>query len=293
MKKIFNLIVLTLLSSAIFISCKKEELKVYDGKEGIYFNVQWGPSHGNENLWATQPTTEIEFINLVEKSDTVYLKVMTTGRIKDYDRTFKMEVVVDSTTAIKELNYDPLPTEYTIKAGETFVRVPVITHRTENIQDEAKILALRLLPNEHFDIGIDVWRKLPIFWEPVIRGDFDATFHKVIMSDFVVRPSRWIGGNNNGVESGRWGEFTEKKYRLICDHFDLVYEDFTTIDGMPGARQENIQQYMIKLLQEHYDAEMKKPRAERQPILEEDGRLMWFLGVSWTSTIGVPWVNPS
>lgn len=51
---------------------------------------------------------------------------------------------------------------------------------------------------------------------------------------------------------------------------------------MPGAKQTVIQEHMANYLQELYD--------KGTPVLEDDGRLMWFMGVSWTSVVGVPWV---
>jgi len=29
---------------------------------------------------------------------------------------------------------------------------------------------------------------------------------------------------------------------------------------------------------------------DKKPVLEEDGRLMWFSGCPWLSKVGVPWV---
>ena len=255
---------------------------MYDGQEGIYFAVQYGPEWGNEKTWANQPITEIKFINIAGQVDTVQLKVMTTGRIKDYDRSFSVAIVPDTTTAVEGLNYEPLEKEYTVKAGEFFTYVPVVLRRTENIQKIKKDIVLQLIPNEQFTIGIPQWKRLPGQWEStVLKGDFKADFHKLEISDFVSRPSQWIGLENNGLEAGWWGVFTEKKYRLICEHFNLVYEDFMTAAKMPQAKKDNIREYMVRFLQNLYNA--------GTPILEEDGRLMWFSGVSWTSRVGVPW----
>lgn len=280
MKKLFYLILGGLLSAGLA-SCEKET-KLYDGEEGIYFSVQFGPEHGNEQVWAHQQVTPVEFINLHGEADTLALKVMITGRIKDYDRHFSVEVVSDTTTARVGVDYQALEPHYTIKAGEYFTHIPLVVYRTEEIRTEKKALVLRLIPNEHFSIGIPEWKRLPNYWQSTVApGDFRADMHKVELSDFVIRPSEWIGLENDGLEAGMWGVFTEKKYRLICDHFGLVYEDFTSPTTMPQARKANIREYMARYLQELYD--------QGTPILEEDGRLMWFMGVSWSSRVGVPW----
>lgn len=261
-------------------SCTKE-IEFYDGEEGIYFNVQYGPEWGNERVWANQQLTNVEFFNIPGSVDTLYLKVMTTGRAKDYDRHFFAEVVTDSTTAIEGDNYEKLIGKYTVKAGEYFTHIPVVLNRTENIQAEAKSMLIRLIPSEDFTIGIPVWKKIPGQWDGVVKGDFKADEHKLIITDFLSKPARWIGMNNAGLEAGQWGEYSQKKFVLICDQFELSPSEFMTASTMPDAKRTVIKEHMVRYLQNLYN--------QKTPILEEDGRLMWFMGVSWTSRIGVPW----
>lgn len=274
-----NLMVILL--ALLFVACKKDD-KFFEGEEGIYFSVQYGPEWGDEKVWANQAITEVEFVNVLGDSDTLELKVMTTGNIKDFDRPFSIEVLKDSTDAVQGENYEPLETSYVIKAGEYYTMIPLVLKRAENIKEGKKSLTLRLLPNEHFTIGIPVWQRLPNQWESqVFKGDFPADQHRIMISDFVTRPSEWIGLDNDGLEAGMWGAFTEKKYRLIAEHFDLVYDDFMSPTSMPSAKKTVIREYMVRYLQNLYN--------QGTPILEDDGRLMWFMGVSWTSRIGVPW----
>lgn len=270
----------SLLLLLVLAACTKE-IELYDGEEGVYFNVQYGPEWGNERVWANQQLTNVEFINIAGNVDTVLLKVMITGRVKDYDRYFHAEIVGDSTSAIAGENYEQLTDKYTIKAGEHFTYLPVVVHRTKNIRDEAKELLIRLLPSQDFTIGIPVWKKLAIQWEGVVKGEFKADFHKLILSDFISRPKEWIGVSNAGLEAGLWGEFSQKKFLLICEQFDLAHADFMSPTTMPMAKKTVIKEHMVRFLQNLYN--------QKTPILEEDGRLMWFMGVTWSSRIGVPW----
>ena len=41
--------------------CEKE-IKDFDGEEGVYFYVQWGPDWFDTTYWAAQPYTKVEFI---------------------------------------------------------------------------------------------------------------------------------------------------------------------------------------------------------------------------------------
>ena len=281
MKNLFQ-ILSCLAISFFFTNCKHDPL-LYEGEEGLYFSVQFGPDWGDEKVWANQPITPVEFINIAGNVDTLKLKVMITGALKDYDRPFLVSVVSDSTTAIEDVNYKILNDELVIKANQNHGFIPVVLYRTENIQKEKKHLMLQIIPNAHFTIGLPIWKRLPGQWESSIKnGDFRADSHTLEISDFVSRPARWIGlAQTTGREAGLWGDFTEKKYRLICEHFDLVYEDFTTEARMPNAKRDVIKEYMVRLLQNLYNQGI--------PILEEDGRLMWFMGVSWSSTVGVPY----
>ena len=51
---------------------------------------------------------------------------------------------------------------------------------------------------------------------------------------------------------------------------------------MPNAKRTMIANYFVDYLQELYD--------KGTPVLEEDGRAMWFMGVSWKSIVGQPWI---
>ena len=105
MKKIIYMIALFWAAIGM-ISCEKE-VKDYDGEEGVYFYVQWGAEWGDTTKWANQSYTPVEFVNILGDTYEVKVRVMSTGRVKDYDRTFQMVVDKDSTTAVVNQNYEP------------------------------------------------------------------------------------------------------------------------------------------------------------------------------------------
>ena len=104
MKKILYMIALVWMAFCVA-SCEKE-VKDYDGQEGVYFYVQYGAAHGDTTIWASHSSTPVAFANVSGDYYDVKLRVMTTGRIKDYDRTFRVVVDKDSTTAITWLFND-------------------------------------------------------------------------------------------------------------------------------------------------------------------------------------------
>ena len=70
---------------------------------------------------------------------------------------------------------------------------------------------------------------------------FDASLHTLRIADFMVEPKVWVGTAvspyNGGYESGNWGAFSRKKLELICERFNLTYNDFMSTETMPSALQ--------------------------------------------------------
>ncbi|HJA13985.1 MAG TPA: DUF4843 domain-containing protein [Candidatus Butyricimonas faecavium] len=283
MKKILYYIMML----PIFLSGCEKDLMDYEGLEGVYFAVQWGDSWGSELTWPYQPYTNVQFIQLGDADTaTVNLKVMVTGSVKDYDRTFRVEVNPDSTTAVVNVDYLPLENDIVIKAGEYMAMVPVRLIRTEALQHEEKIIGLKLVANQYFTLAFPEWDAVKGFNSGDIHERFDASLHEIRFSDMMVRPTVWTGTDsspyNDGAESGLWGAFSRKKLEMICERFDLTYNDFMSTTTMPLVLQNLIAKTMSQLLIDRYNA--------KDPVLEDDGRLMFFSGCPWTSKIGVPWV---
>ena len=103
MKKILYILALAWLVCCVA-GCEKE-VKNYDGREGVYFYVQYGAEWGDTTIWANQSFTPVEFVKSTGDYHDVKLRVMTTGRIKEYDRTFR--VVVDNNYVVAYLPQRP------------------------------------------------------------------------------------------------------------------------------------------------------------------------------------------
>jgi len=148
------------------------------------------------------------------------------------------------------------------------------------------VLGLRLVKNENFELSFSNWDAIPSFSasnSPVVTK-FDASLHQIKINDFVVKPEVWIGSLQPGNrESGAWGVFSQKKIELMYQIMDLRYEDFANLQVMPGVRSSILTNLCAAYLIERYNA--------GDPVLEEDGRLMYIGAVPWTSYLGVPWVK--
>ena len=73
------------------------------------------------------------------------------------------------------------------------------------------------------------------------------------------------------------------KLELFCEYFNLTYDDFNDADKMPSVFRKQIYITISKVL--------IKALEEGNPILEEDGRLMWVNTCPWKSIPGVPYIS--
>lgn len=276
-----------LIAMIIGLGCKKTEIATYDGEQGVYFSVRYeNPRYTNSSSanWANQPYTITSFLNTTEPTITIKLRVNITGNSVGYDRAFKVVVDKDSTTAVEGQHYEPIKQEYVVKANEFYGEIPVVIKRTSDLRTKEVKLGLRLLENESFKLTMPVWYPIPTMQENVIgNAKFDARYHAIRFSDLLVQPPvwAWYGAVFSGSEDSYWGAFTPGKYDLMCRLSGLTYSDFTP-EKMGVDRALTVANTLSRYLREQM--------AKGTPVIEPtDGRLMWVYGVTWTSTLGVPY----
>ncbi|SKB38796.1 protein of unknown function [Sphingobacterium nematocida] len=269
--------------STVLVSCDKD-LTPYQGKEGIYFAVQYGAWNRNESVWPYYNYSTIPFSKVSVADTTILLKVMVTGKLYDFDRPFTVEINPDSTTAILNTHFKPLATTFNIPANSNFTYIPITLLRAADIKTEMKQIGLRLVPNDKLALSFPEWDAIPGYdkgSDPIVN-EFDASLHSIRITDWMVKPAIWSGSvGANHLEIGNWGEFSEDKMELICQVMNLNYSQFENTDTMPLA--------LIILITREMSAYLQRKYNEGQPILEKDGRLMFISGVTWTSYVGIPW----
>lgn len=282
MRKIYAIFaLLTLLTTG----CEKD-IMGYEGLEGVYFAVQYGDSWAGEGTWPYMPYSDVNFMTVDGDVADVTLKVMATGNVKDYDRTFKVAVVPDSTTAVEGVDYRPIQTEYTLKAGEISTNVVIQLIRTEALLNGTLKLGIELQATDRLALSFPEWDAVNKHTAGTVIDHFDASKHTIRFTNALKRPAVWTGTDaspyNGGYESGMFGAFSRKKLEFMCELFNLTYNDFQSTETMPSVLQRIITQKMSRVLIERYNA--------KTPVLEDDGRLMWISGVPWNSKVGVPWI---
>jgi hypothetical protein len=271
MKKIIYMLGLGVLLLAA--GCSEQEIEMYSGTEGVYFYVPYDATATDHVV----SSSRIEFTRILKDTVDMSVRVMITGRTKSYPRQVKI-VSSDSTTAVEGLNYEPLADRYIVEAGASHVDVPLRFLNHENIKTEERRLVLQLLPTSDFVLGIPVWP--PLTTSSLDRDTTDVTRHTIFLTGAITQPPGWSGSKHatTGVETAQWGVFSLKKYLLMCELCHITYVDF----GRNGSSwQIMVRNIVAAYLKQKYD--------DRDPVLEDDGRLMWVSGVSWSSIPGVPW----
>lgn len=246
-----------ILGMIFFISlfwCCEKEMMDYEGKPGIYFAVQQVPPslYGDPEIWAYMDTTLIPFSTILADDSTVMLKVRVMGDIVDYDRYFSVRIVDSLTTATVGEDYDAIPTQYVMKAGERDAFIPLTGHRQVKMLDSTYYVALQLEESSDFAIPMDMWRKLE--GSDYTSRDVNVIRHMVGLSDEVFVPKAWT--------VNYFGKYTKKKMKLICEMYGLQITDFDNTVEMELNRQ--------RVLAQGLDRYLKDMEAKGQTVYEDE-----------------------
>ena len=273
--------------SCLFTSCE-QEIMTYEGEDAIYFDVRYGAEWGDpENEWAHQYYTPVEFNRILGESYTAQLRVKVTGTKKDYDRPFKVTVVADSTNAVLGEDYEAIATDFVIKAGETQAYVDVVMKRTTRMAEENVYLTLQVQPNEYFTTPFTTYGDSQGHWTPetTYGVNKNASMHKIVVNDILVRPEGWYGLDNG---YGLFGKYSVKKYLLLMEVTGTEKADFLDKKTMPNPRAIALSQLFASYLLE------QAQKGREHAVLDEDGTMMWcsYITTFGGSAIWTPFTNP-
>lgn len=260
MKNIYIL----LLSVLTIISCEKEMMS-FEGKDSVYFKVQPRTSTGvgNPEIWPVVDTSSISFTKTTEPDSIYLVKVRLLGRVKDYDRKFK--ILVDTgTTATSGVDYDELLEYYVMKAGERDSFIPIKFHRTEIMQEKDLFLTLSLHKTEDFDLILPIYNTEHDQTPDTVK--INVINHTIIVSDKIFKPITW----NDYVG----GTYSDYKMTLICDLYDVPIEEFANTDTMPFTRFKSMMiAFNLYLLQMKIDGNtVYEQDLKGNYTLDEDGK---------------------
>lgn len=274
MKNILLISAASLLVLCIASACEKE-LMDFEGKDAIYFDVQYGAEWGDETKWGHQLYTVVSFGKIDSNYVNLNLKVGIAGDLKDYDRPFRVEVVADSTNAIADTEYEGLTEEHVIKAGMTKTYIPMIVRKSDRMANDTVHIQLRLVPGSDFELPFSVIGKIPGRWntDTIFSKNVDPSIHNIYLFNKLVEPAGWMPGIGNKM----MGIFSAKKYELMIEVTGFKKEDFENVSLMQSGRARLIGRMLGKYLLEQY----KKGR--EYWVLDEDGSMMQAGDVPWAA----------
>lgn len=131
----------------IMVACQKEELPLYqDTAPALYMGLT---------------TYSYSFIDDKDaQTKTIYLPVKLSGEMKDYDRSFKMKAVYDSTTTAKTEWFEVQ--EGTLPKNSVDGTIPVVLKRNITVDTSLVNIVLELVPSD--DLGIMLNTKARVTW---------------------------------------------------------------------------------------------------------------------------------
>jgi hypothetical protein len=180
-----NITILLLAVVVVMTSCHKETTFTYKATPGIYFDPGYvGARDSILYTFAYHPE---------RTKDTAWVPVHISGdRDSINNRMFVVKVVDDSTTtAVANKHYEPLKSEYIMKAGQGVAFVPVVLYNTDtNMSKRSFAVKLRLENTSDFSTALDkpamttrvvVSSRLekPNWWDMWVKSSYSQVKHQL------------------------------------------------------------------------------------------------------------------
>jgi hypothetical protein len=180
MKKlhIYYLLALTLVTVA---ACKKDNIMLYKGDSYIQFSKNYVDS------------SLFSFLALPDKDQALTpMPVELIGTPMDKDRTYKIEVVKDLTSAAAA-NYS-IPDSFTLKAGHIIDTAWITVKKTPDITVKPVRLVLQIASSNDLKAG---------------QNDYSVSI--LYISNVIAKPDWW----DEEVTDSYLGDYSDKKYKLF------------------------------------------------------------------------------
>ena len=181
MKKILNVIVLSLTLGLLLTGCEENERMLYSAPSAVYFSEM-----------TSEDSLQYSFASGLKEIDTVSIPLMIIGEKVSYPRQIQVEVDA-STTAQENVHYKLSSTVIELPAGEVNAAVPVVVmDNDESLEFGSVALVLNLKANEDFVLGFP-----------------EQLSARLIITKQLVKPSYW-----EMPLSLYYGRYSKAKHRL-------------------------------------------------------------------------------
>lgn len=239
-------------------ACSEEQLATYNGEyNSVYFAPDSLAGTYSDSLMFSFATTN-------DNDTTLLLVVRGVGDVVDFDRVFN--VVLDSATAEEGKHFEPIASEYVLKAGRTKGYIPVTLHRTADLAKKELAIHLRLVANEYFG--------QQLIYKKQNSKDMNITCMSVWVTGKIAKPKVWI--------ASYFGYFSEAKIIMINQLLDINPTEWNSTTVWPIGRIIGISNYMTNYLNDQVDKNDPEgwKKAIKDPSLDSHRGYMTFPGVS-------------
>jgi hypothetical protein len=216
---------------ALAAGCKKVEPPVYDDSHGVY--IESGRNNldrideelldRSENK-LNKDSLETSFVGREDQTITVWVRVMTKGRLDYANNRHFAAVAIDSLPTDKNF-VQAVPEEYefgemVVEAGKTYGIMPITLKRSNRIMnDDAGVqLTVQLVPSADFPYVGD--------YKVVAGKPQNFLNFKVKWSNRIQMPETWISGQWNGNDY--FGAWNPVKYLFILETLGDTTPDWAT-----------------------------------------------------------------
>lgn len=191
-------------------ACKQETLSPYSGKDFIYFN---------ETVDST--VFSYAYVDGAQTVDTVSVWIRSGGQVVDYDREVKIRI--KETNGAAGVDFNPIPTSYTMAAGTSALLVSVEILRPEALKTEERFLILELEESKDFKLMLPY-----TFVGSNTLREVSNTTHKILFSEIMTAPVGWNVAD--------FGDFSVEKLNFMCEMLNMTRNMFNDAQYMLPRR---------------------------------------------------------
>lgn len=234
MKKIIYIGIL--LGGLFSTACQENEMRNFESNGAVYFQLS--------TQWSNPVDSVVySFAGKPENTYTVKLQVNLMGTATDYDRTVRVTLDQERTTAKEGIHYDALQSSYTLPAGTYRMEIPVVLHGNDpELEERAFQIALKLEASDDLQLGLSkrtsariIVSKLftkPAYWEEYSLeytfGPYSKVKHEHIMlelkRDFPTTAEEYI------EEWSTWEAYGKHMDKYFTDHYPIIDENNNAIE---------------------------------------------------------------
>lgn len=230
---------------ASLVGCS-DDIETYSGESGIFFAMlESGDTEDNPRY---TESSILPFALTNERDSTFTLRAKIIGRVTDYDREVKIEVVEDKSSAVLGHDYQAIQDKIVVKAGDIYAYIPIRFNRQQSLVDNEVTLSLRLCANTEFKLLMPRWYAI----NSSDKVGVDVIEHTVVVSDKYVRLPGW--------SDIYFGRYSDKKIKLMCSWYGLTLSSFK--EGAMAFIEK-------KVLGQNFDRDLKALDARGETVYED------------------------